>query len=426
VTSLELKQPPHSAEAEQSLLGALMLDNQAFEKVSWLAQDAFYSDRHRRLWHCLSRMIEAGRQADMVTVAAELGDDLDKAGGQAYLGALAQNTPSALNITRYAELVYEKSVQRQLALVGTAIAEEALAPGARDVRKMLDEAESKILAIGEHGTRSSDIVPIGKALAEYVDWIDEHPNGIETGLKDVDALTGGLLPGNLVVIAGRPHMGKTAYALQCAEHICATDQPGLVFSLESSRREIAGRLVEWHKHKAGRDAAVDRVFQLKLFIDDSSDIGPGLIRSKLRRMKKANGCALVIVDYLQLVRGKGDSREQEVAFVSRELKSIAKEFKVPVIALAQLNRDVEKRIDKRPHMADLRESGSIEADADLILLLYRPDYYERDCQTPVPEAEVIVAKNRNTGRTGSVKVMFAREIGRFGDFLPERYRTGVA
>jgi len=426
MTDLVLKQPPHSTEAEQSLLGALLLDNAAFEKVSWLTDNAFYSDSHRRLWRCLARLIEAGRAADIVTVAEALGDELDKAGGPAYLGALAQNTPSAVNIETYARLVYEKSVQRQLAQVGTEIAEAALAPAVGDVGALLDEAESKILQIGEHRARQADIVSIGQAVTEYLEWIDEHPNGIETGLKDVDALTGGLLPGNLVVIAGRPHMGKTAYALQCAEHICAVDKPGIVFSLESSRREIAGRLVEWHKHRLGRNAAADRIYQLKLFIDESSAIGPGAIRSKLRRMKKANGCSLVVVDYLQLVRGKGDSREQEVAFVSRELKAIAKEFQVPVIALAQLNRDVEKRADRRPHMADLRESGSIEADADLILLLYRPDYYEKDCQTAMPEAEIIVAKNRNNGRTGSVKVMFSRELGRFGDFLPERYRTEVA
>lgn len=422
---LELKVPPHSVEAEQSVLGALLLDNQAFDRVSWLASNAFYQDRHRRLWAALVRLIEAGRPADMTTLVDALGDELEKIGGLAYLDALAQNVPSALNIVRYAELVRDKAILRELVTRSMEIAEKAMS-GTIEAKELAEEAEASILSVLDNGRQLGELVPIGKALTEYLDWIDEHPNGIETGLKDVDALTGGLLPGNLVVIAGRPHMGKTAYALQCAEHICATDRPGLVFSLEASRREIAGRLVEWHKHRLGRDAAVDRVFQLKLFIDDTSGISPGLIRSKLRRMKKANGCALVVVDYLQLVRGRGDNREQEVASVSRELKSIAKEFDIPVIALAQLNREVEKRTDKRPHMADLRESGSIEADADLIMLLYRPDYYEKECQTSTPEAEIIVAKNRNTGRTGSVKVMFSRDIGRFGDFVPKRYRAGVA
>jgi replicative DNA helicase len=219
-------------------------------------------------------------------------------------------------------------------------------------------------------------------------------------------------------------MGKTALGLQFLERICET-KPGLMFSLESQRREMAGRLIEWHKHRLGRDAALDRVFKLQFFIDDSSRLSPGMMRARLRRMKRQNGLSVVVVDYLQLMEGKGDSSEQEVAYISRQLKAIAKEFQVPVIALAQLNRKVEERADKRPHMSDLRESGSIEQDADLVLLTYRPDYYDQNFQDTLAEAEILVPKNRNTGRTGLVKVTFNRDLGRFGDFVPERFRAGV-
>jgi replicative DNA helicase len=258
-----------------------------------------------------------------------------------------------------------------------------------------------------------------------VEWIDAHPNGIETGLSDLDSMTGGLLPGNLVLIAGRPSMGKTALALQWSEHICE-QQPGMMFSLEATRREIAGRLIEWHKHRAGRDAAVDKIFKLKLFIDETSSITPGLMRARMRRMQRQHRLSLIVVDYLQLMRGKGDSREQEVASISRELKAIAKDFEIPVVALAQLSREVEKRQDKRPNMSDLRESGALEQDADLILFPFRPDYYDTKFEGSMAEAEIIVAKNRNNGRTGTAKVMFSRTLNRFGEFIPERFRSGVA
>lgn len=421
---LAFRAPPHSSEAEQSLIGAVLLDNRAFDRVSWLAPNAFYEDRHRRVWSAIVRLIEAGREADVVTVSETLGDDLERAGGAAYLAALTQTTPTALNAHRYAEIVRDKRILRELAQRGTDIAEKALAASA-DPRELAQEAEASIMAVLDDRIVSGDVVHIGQAATEYVDWVDAHPNGIETGLKDFDALTGGLLPGNLLIIAGRTHMGKTSLALQFAEHICEK-APGVMFSLEATRREIAGRLVEWHKHRAGRDAAVDKVFRLNLFIDDSARISPAMMRARLRRAKRQHGLSLVVVDYLQLVAGKGDTREQEVAHISRELKAIGKEFEVPVIALAQLNRDVEKRADKKPYMSDLRESGAIEQDADIIALLYRPDYYDANFEGSMAEAEIHVPKNRNTGRTGLVKVMFSRDIGRFGDWVPERFRPGAA
>lgn len=422
---IQLRVPPNSVEAEQSLLGALLLDAQAFERVSFLQAEHFYRDDHRRIYRCMRDMIERGAPADMVTVSVALKDagDLEKAGGAAYLAELAQSVPTTLHIARYAELVRDKAILRELVQRGTEIAERALS-GAADPRELADEAEASILAIRDRDV-GGEIVHIGQACAEYCEWADEHPNGIETGFVDLDPLIGGLLPGSLIIIAGRPSMGKTALALQFSEAICA-DAPGVMFSLEASRREIAGRMIEWHKSRVGRDAAVDKVFSLKLFVDDSASITPGMMRARLRRTKRQHGLSLVVVDYLQLVRGRGDSREQEVAYISRELKAIAKEFQVPVVALAQLSRKVEERTEKRPGMGDLRESGAIEQDADLILFPFRPDYYDSKFEGTYAEAEIIVAKNRQNGRTGVAKVSFSRDLNRFGDFVPERFMKGAA
>lgn len=417
---LALRAPPHNLEAEQAVIGGVLLSNEAYENVAWLASSAFYSDRHRRIWEAIVRLLEAGKQADMLTLTDALGPEIDIAGGPRYLSELMDSTPSAMNIARYAKIVQDKAELRALYQAGMNIAEQALRH-VGEANELVEAAESTILGIREARSGTTESVPIGKAVTEYLDWIDEHPSGIETGLSDLDSLTGGLLPGNLVVIAGRTHMGKTSLALQMAEHICSSE-PGVMFSLEASRREIAGRLVEWHKNRIGRDAAVQKIFKLKFFIDETPAISPGQMRARLRRLKKRHGLSVVVVDYLQLVRGRGDNREQEVASVSRELKAIAKEFAVPVIALSQLSRKVEERADKRPHMSDLRESGSIEQDADLIEMVYRPDYYDAKYEGSVAEAEIIVAKNRNTGRTGQVKVMFSRDLGRFSDYLPERLR----
>ncbi len=416
---LALKVPPHSNESEQAVLGALLIDNSAYEKVADLivAED-FYKDDHRRIYRHVSRLIEASKAADVVTVGASMdaSEDAGRYGGLAYLGALAESTPSAVNIRRYAELVRERSIQRQLATAGTEIAEDALG-SAPDVMALLEQAEAKIMSVRDQRRTASDVVHVAQACTEYLDWIEEHPNGIEMGLRDLDALTGGLLPGSFVVIAGRPSMGKTALALQAVEHIC-TRVPGLMFSLDQTRREVAGRLVEWHRHRAGRDGAVDKVFNLRFFVDETPGLTIAAMRAKLRRTVREHGCSLVVVDYIQQMRAKGETREQEVAFISRELKAIAKDFKVPVLALAQLNRAVDQRGDKRPGMSDLRESGAIEQDADLILFPFRPDYYDPRFQAPLAEAEIIVAKNKNNGRTGLAKVMFSRDLNRFGDYIP--------
>ncbi len=423
---VQLKVPPHSEEAEQSLLGGLMLDNQALDRVSFVEAEHFYRDDHRRIYRCLREMIERGTPADLVTVseAMKASGELARTPGAAYIAELVQNTPTAAHIGRYAELVRNKAILRELAQRGTEIAEKALS-GITDPREIAEEAEASILAVMDGAVQSGDIVHIGQACTEYVEWADAHPNGIETGFVDLDALIGGLLPGSLVIIGGRPSMGKTALALQFSERICM-DVPGVMFSLEASRREIAGRMIEWHKQRAGRDAAVDKVFSLKLFVDDSSKIGPGMMRARLRRFKRQHGLSYVVVDYLQLMTGKGDSREQEVAYISRELKAIAKDFEVPVVALCQLGRRVEERVDKRPNMSDLRESGAIEQDADVILFPFRPDYYDTKFDWSLAEAEIAVPKNRQNGRTGLVKVSYSRDLKRYGDFVPGLNREVAA
>ena len=425
MTEIAIKPPPHSQEAEQAVLGALLLDNGVFDRVSFLQESHFYRDDHRRIYRALRDIIERGRPADLVLVCEQLerAGDIAKCGGASYLASLAQNVPSGLNAHRYAELIRDKAILRELITRSNEVHEQAML-GAKDPRTIAEEAEASFLSVlDERG--GDEVVHIGRACTEYVEWVDEHPHGIETGFADLDPLMGGLLPGSLIIVAGRPSMGKTALALQFAERICAS-VPGLMFSLEASRREIAGRLIGWHKHRDGRDAAVDKVFNLKLFVDETAGISPGLMRARLRRMKRNHGVSLAIVDYLQLARGKGESREQEVSFISRELKAIAKEMQIPVVALSQLSRKVEDRQDKRPTMADLRESGAIEQDADVIIFPFRPDYYDQKFDADLAEAEIIVAKNRQNGRTGVAKVSYSRNLNRFGDYVPFLFKAGAA
>jgi replicative DNA helicase len=387
---LELRVPPHSTEAEQAIIGGVLLSQDSFDKVSWLRADAFYAHAHRLLWGAIARLTESGKPADMVTVCEALGDNLEKIGGAAYIAAICQSTPGVIHLNRYAELVRDKAILRDLARRGTEIAEKALAAGA-EPKALVEEAEATIFEVRDSHVGTVQLVHGGQAAVEYVEWVDEHPNGIETGLADLDALTGGLLPGNLVIIAGRTHMGKTALGLQFLERICET-KPGLMFSLESQRREMAGRLIEWHKHRLGRDAAVDRVFKLQFFIDDSSRLSPGMMRARLRRMKRQHGLSVVVVDYLQLMEGKGDSREQEVAYISRQLKAIAKEFQVPVIALAQLNRKVEERIrqapaHERPSRVWLHRAGCRPRAPHVPVGLLRPGLPGHECRGRDPRAE---------------------------------------
>ena len=440
---LALKVPPHSVEAEQSLLGGLLLDNHAFDKIADLVTaDDFYRDDHRRIFRHISKLIEASRPADVVTVgeSIEASEDKDRTGGLAYLGALAQNTPSALNIRRYAELVRERAVQRRLAQVATEIAESALGPSGKEIGQLLDEAESRILEIGEKGQRGTqgyeEIQPVLARVFERIDNLFRQENksdvtGVPTGYIDLDEKTAGLQPGDLIIIAGRPSMGKTALALNMAEHVAVDNGlPVAIFSMEMSSTQLAMRMlgsiarVDQHKMRTGRlgdeewgrlTSAVARLHGAPIFIDEAAALNALELRARARRMRRQAGkLGLVVVDYLQLMSAsqEGENRATELSEISRSLKALAKEIEVPVIALSQLNRAVESRNEKRPMMSDLRESGAIEQDADVILFIYRDEVYFPEKVESRGKAEVIIGKQRN-GPIGKVDLTFLGEYTRF-------------
>ena len=441
---LALKVPPHSVEAEQSLIGGLLLDNYAFDRIGDVVSEAdFYRDDHRRIYRHVTKLIEAGRPADVVTVSEsiEASEDKDRTGGPAYLGAIAQNTPSALNIRRYAELVRERAVQRRLAQVATEIAESALSPTGKEIGQLLDEAESRIFEIGESGTRGGQgFRDIKQELARVFERLDQlyHSDnksgitGMPTGLIDLDQKTAGLQSGDLIIIAGRPSMGKTALALNFAEYVALNmGMPVAIFSMEMSGAQLAQRLlgsmasVDQHNMRTGRltdddwarlSEAIGRLNQAPLFIDDTGALNALELRARARRLKRQCGkLGLLMVDYLQLMSASThgqENRATEISEISRSLKALAKELDVPVIALSQLSRAVEQRNDRRPMMSDLRESGAIEQDADVILFIYRDEVYFPDKEEAKGRAEVIIGKQRN-GPIGRVELMFQGKHTRF-------------
>ena len=444
---LALKVPPHSVEAEQSLLGALLLDNQAFDRVADVVSgEDFYRDDHRRIWRHVARLIEANKPADVVTVSesVEASEDKDKTGGPAYLGALAQNTPSALNIRRYAELVRERAVQRRLAQVATEIAETALSPGGKEVGQLLDEAESRIFQIAESGARRNqgllEIKPVLAKVFEKIDHLYHRDNpsdvtGVPTGYVKIDEMTSGLQPGDLVIVAARPSMGKTALALNIAEHVAVDNGlPVAIFSMEMSSTQLAMRMlgsiarVDQHKMRTGRlndkewgdlSEAMGKLHETPIYIDEGGALTALEVRARARRLKRQySKLGLIVIDYLQLMAAtsQGENRATEISEISRSLKAMAKELEVPVVALSQLNRAVDQRPDRRPVMSDLRESGAIEQDADVIMFIYREVVYKPD----LPEeqrglAEVIIGKQRN-GPIGTIKLTFLGKHTRFENY----------
>jgi replicative DNA helicase len=443
-----LRVPPHSVEAEQSLLGALLMDNQAFDRIADLVSgDDFYRDDHRRIWRHIQKLVENTRPADVVTVAESIegSEDKDKTGGPAYLAALAQNTPSSLNVRRYAELVRERSVQRRLAQVATEIAESALAPSGKEVNQLLDEAESKIFQIAEKGARKDQgllgIAPILAKVYERIDHLHNQDNpsdvtGVPTGFTDLDIRTAGLQPGDLIIVAGRPSMGKTAFAINIAEHVAmhpSVSLPVAIFSMEMSSSQLAMRMlsslgkVDAHKLRTGRlndeewsqlTDAMGRLHEAKVHIDETPALNALEVRARARRLKREySKLGLVVVDYLQLMSAtsQGENRATEISEISRSLKALAKELEVPVIALSQLSRAVEQRNDRRPMMSDLRESGAIEQDADVILFIYRDEVYFPDKEEAKGRAEVIIGKQRN-GPIGRVDLTFLGRYTRFANF----------
>jgi replicative DNA helicase len=437
-----LKLPPHSLEAEQSVLGGLMLDNDAADKIGdVVTAEDFYSEAHRIVYRQIVQLIADGKPADVVTASEALASTqkLDYVGGLAYLGALAQNVPTAANIRHYANIVRERSILRQLASTATEIAESAFNPLGRNAKTVLDEAEAKILHIAEQGSRGAqNFQIIGKLLANVVERIETLYNrddpsdvtGVPTGFADLDRMTSGFQPGDLVVVAGRPSMGKTALALNIGENVALnTGMPVAVFSMEMGASQLAMRLIgsvgrlDQHKLRTVRlqpddwdklSGALGRLNEAPILIDETPALNAIEVRSRARRLMKQYGkLGLVIVDYLQLMQAstQGENRATEISEISRAMKSLAKELQVPVVALSQLNRSLEQRPNKRPVMSDLRESGAIEQDADVILFIYRDEVYNAETQEK-GAAEIIISKQRN-GPIGTVFLTFLGEFTRF-------------
>ena len=439
-----LRVPPHSVEAESSVLGGLLLDNGAWDRVGDVLDESdFYRYEHRLIFAAVRALVDASKPADVVTVFNHLQDQgkAGECGGLAYLNSLAQYVPSASNIRRYAEIVRERSILRKLVTASDEIATHAFNPQGRPVAQIVDEAEQKIFSIGEQGARMKQgfqsMESLVVKLLDRVQEMAEHPNditGVPTGFADLDRMTSGLQAGDLVVLAARPSMGKTAFAINIAEHVALKEGlPVAVFSMEMGASQLAVRIVgsigrihqgrlrtgklnpdEWPR----LTEAIERLRTVSLHIDETPGLTTSELRANARRLARQCGkLGLIVVDYLQLMGGSsaaGDNRATELGEISRGLKMLAKELQCPVIALSQLNRSVEQRTDKRPMMSDLRESGAIEQDADIIMFIYRDEYYNKDSKEP-GVAEIIIGKQRN-GPTGTVKLTFLAPLTRFENY----------
>jgi replicative DNA helicase len=446
-----LRVPPHSVEAEQSVLGGLLLDNLAWDRAADLLTDSdFYRHEHRLIFAAIGALVNHSKPADVITVFEQLQNHgkADDAGGLAYLNALAQSVPSAANMRRYAEIVRERAILRKLIAASDEIATNAFNPQGRAVTQILDDAESQIFKIGEEGSRQKQgFQGIDKLVVALIDRVQElHDNGAEevtgvrTGFFDLDRMTAGLQKGDLIVLAARPSMGKTAFALNIAEAVAVSEGlPVLVFSMEMGAAQLALRLVgslgriDQQNLRTGRlrteewerlTEAVDKLSQVQMFIDETPALTSSELRARARRMARQFGgtLGLIVVDYLQLMSGSSNSDENratEIGEISRGLKALAKELQCPVIALSQLNRSVESRNDKRPMMSDLRESGAIEQDADVIMFIYRDDYYDKASKEP-GVAEIVIGKQRN-GPVGTVKLAFLKPLTKFENLAPGEY-----
>ena len=438
----QLRIPPHSIEAESSVLGGLLLDNGAWDRVGdLLTERDFYRYEHRMVFGAIGSLINASKPADVITVFEQLQNQgkAEEIGGLSYLNSLAQYVPSAGNIRRYAEIVRERSILRKLVSASDEISTNAFNPQGRPVSAILDEAEQKIFNIGEEGARSKQgfqaMDTLVVALLDRVQEMADNPNdvtGVPTGFYDLDRLTAGFQAGDLIVLAARPSMGKTALAINIAEHVALNEGlPVAVFSMEMGAAQLAVRIVgsigridqshlrtgkltdeEWPR----LTEAIEKLRTISLHIDETAGLTSSELRANARRLSRQCGkLGLIVVDYLQLMTGSssdGENRATELGEISRGLKMLAKELQCPVIALSQLNRSVETRPDKRPMMSDLRESGAIEQDADIIMFIYRDEYYTKDACKEPGVAEVIIAKQRN-GPTGMVKLAFMNKITKF-------------
>lgn len=442
-----VKVPPHSLEAEQSVLGGLMLDNTSWDKIiDIVKEDDFYQAGHRILFRAISDLGKRNQPFDVLTLTESLKstDELEQVGGEIYLFELAKNTPTVANIVAYAEIVRERAILRKLIQISSEIADMAFYPDGLDSKLILDKAESKIFAVAEDRTRGQGPVDITSLLAKATDRIDVlyHSDslitGLSTGFNDLDELTSGFQNGDLIIVAGRPSMGKTTLAMNIAEHSAIKGtKPVLVFSMEMPGEQLAMRMmsslghIDQHKVRTGKlhdddwprlTSAVSMLSEAPLFIDDTPSLSPGELRARARRLTRSKGpLGLIVIDYLQLMQVPGfkENRTAEITEISRSMKALSKELNVPVICLSQLNRSLEQRGDRRPVMSDLRESGAIEQDADIILFIYRDEVYNEDSQDK-GIAEIIIAKQRN-GPIGKVKLTFLGQYTRFENFAATSY-----
>ncbi|MFZ1890851.1 MAG: replicative DNA helicase [Formosimonas sp.] len=443
----ELRTPPHSIEAEQSVLGGLMLDNMAWDKISDVVRaDAFYRFDHRLIFQTIADLIEKNHPADVVTVFEALKNQgrLDDIGGMSYLNALVTSVSSAAHIRRYAEIVQDRGLLRRLVTASDNIAESAFNTQGKETKAIIDLAEQSILNVAEDGRRgAAEFHELPKVLEAVVDQINDlyhrdqkdEVTGVSTGFFDLDRMTAGLQKGDLVIVAGRPSMGKTSFAMNLAEHVSITEGlPVAVFSMEMGAQQLGMRILgsvgklnqtrlrtgqlnddDWER----LTVAIEKMVDTQLYIDETPALNPLDLRARARRLARTcGGLGLIVVDYLQLMSSSrsGENRATEISEISRSLKALARELECPVVALSQLNRSVEQRPDKRPMMSDLRESGAIEQDADIIMFVYRDEVYNKEDPSLKGKSEIIIGKQRN-GPIGTVHLTFVGEYTKFDNAM---------
>ena len=441
-----LRVPPNSIEAERAVLGGLILDASGWDRVAdRVREEDFYRRDHQLVFRAIASLIDANQPCDVLTVSEWLDSQSDAKveGGLAYVGELAESTPSAANVAAYADIVRQRAVLRELIAAGSAVADRAYRTEGRPVTELVEEAEQLVYAIGDRRRSGGGPEAIRDVLVGVMERIDElhhaegELTGIPTGFIDLDRPTAGLQPGDLIVVAGRPSMGKTALALNLVESAAIRSRlAAVVFSLEMSAEQLAMRFmsslgrIDVHKLRTGNledpdwprlTTAMTMLNESRIFLDDSGDLTPTELRARCRRLKREHDIGMVVVDYLQLmhVPGTSENRATEISEISRSLKALARELGVPVVALSQLNRSLESRANRRPMLSDLRESGAIEQDADVILFIYRDEVYNEE-SADKGKAEIIIGKQRN-GATGTVTLTF---LGRFAKF--ENHAPGYA
>lgn len=444
-----VKEPPKSQEAEQAVIGGVLLDSERFEQIaSRVYIQDFYYDNHRLIFKAMQELSDAGRALDSVTISESLRQrgELEQAGGKAYLDQLYIDTPSAVNIGAYADIVHERAVMRRLISASSEIADSAYFPEGRNARELLDNAERKVFAIAEsyHNETEEGFQLVRNVTANVLKHLEKlaetgsEITGLSTGWELLDRQTAGLQPGDLIIVAGRPSMGKTTFAMNMAEHVAIGEKkPVAVFSLEMPAQQLVMRMIsslgkidqsrlrlgQFDDEESRLVSAITQLNNAPIHIHDGSNMSPTDIRAWVRRLhREVGGLGLVLIDYLQLmaIPGFKDSKVNMMSEISRSLKLLAKEFNVPVIALSQLSRGVEQRPDKRPVMSDIRDSGAIEQDADVIMFVYRDEVYKKEASEKKGIAEIIIAKQRN-GPIGTVPLGFQGQYLRFVNLAPQQY-----